>query len=359
MSDRPDPYESPNPLSAQLTGNNQVFLHKRAAWHNLGIVADADTPAVEALRLLGGGFWFETVPHSMELNGENILIKEDNVLVRSPIPGDPRWRRFGYVTKLYGVLQPQEACEMYDENVGEPVETLGFLHKHGRRMFITWSMPSFDVIKGDQVDLYGFLAIGFDAKMGVSLNIVTERVVCRNTWRNALLQALATKETGRGQVWSGKHTQKNMKRDLAEWMKFVNENAKKQAELTKSFFKRLSNVPLNEDKEVYQLLFKAFPDPEKLQKNAFIPPSLRPEEEEKIEDKAALMKQYREGIYGLFAGAGTAIKPNMWGLFNSGTEYFNHVQMEKKPADVSILVGKRDQRMGELAEVLDYESRRK
>jgi hypothetical protein len=337
---------------------DRFYSNRQKAWHGIGHVSEVDQTGIEALTAIGGGYYFEKRPLIVTLNGKAIET-EDFAIVRSPLPDDPTERIFGYATKRYTLLQPLEVIELFDEKVKEHVETLGFLGK-GERMFLTWKMPSFDVVKGDAVELYGLMAVGFDALMGASLNVVTTRVVCQNTLCMALSEAENTREIGRGRIWSGKHTTKLMKYEFGEWMGFVQDNAKKQVDLTKSLFKRLAKVPLEEENEVYRLLFAAYPDAEPLPKNAYIPPSLRQKEEEKIETKNELMGKYRSGIHSLFtSGQGTAITPNYWGLLNATTEFFNWGQMEKKPANASILFGQRSNRMNDMVEVLDVESQKK
>jgi hypothetical protein len=334
----------------------RFFSNRVPAWHRLGYVSQTDMSGVDALTAIGGGYWFEKRKYKEFLNGKWVE-SNDWRIVRSPLPDDPEERPMGNATDRYTLLQPLEIVELFDEKVGKPVETLGFLTKDGRRMFLTWAMPTFDVTKNDTVELYGFLAIGFDTFMGASLSTVGTRTVCANTFRKARAESARTKDgKGKGLIWSGKHTDKNLKGDLAEWMGYVSEKSEEEAGLMKSFFKRLAKTPLQEENEVYKLLFAAYPNPEPLPTDAFIPPSKRLGKEEKIEEEKQLMTQYRDGIANLFFNKGTAITPDMWGLFNSTTEYFNFAQMEKKDAAASILVGQRNKRMNQMAEVLAYES---
>ena len=334
---------------------NRFYGSRTPAWHKLGIVSDKDQSAVESLTAIGGGYWFEKRPVTVMLNGVSTETG-DWAIVRSPLPDDAEERVFGYTTDRYELLQPLDACELFDTKVNRPVETLGMLGK-GERMFLTWKMPSFDVVKDDTVNTYGFVALGFDAVMGSSLNVVTIRVVCQNTWMAAIREAENSKERGRGRIYSGKHT-KNMKFELGEWMGYVQAEAERQVAMTKDFFGRLAATPLSEEKEVYQLLFAAFPDPEPLSSTAYIPDSLRGKKVEKIEADKEIAERNRAGIANLLFGQGTQITPDYWGLFNATTEYFNYGQVEKKPASTSILMGNRATNMNAMAEVLLQSSKR-
>ena len=224
-------------------------------------------------------------------------------------------------------------------------------------MFLTWKMPSIEVVKDDKVDTYGFLAIGFDAVAGASLNIVTTRVVCQNTWMAAIREAESSKERGKGRIYSGKHTS-SLKHELGEWMGYVQTEAERQVQLTSSFFKRLADTPIENENEVYRLLFAAYPDPAELSADAYIPNSLRGKKSEKIEAERESAQKNREGIYSYFNGKGTEISRDYWGLFNATTEYFNYGQVEKKPASASILMGNRATNMNAMAEVLLQNSKK-
>lgn len=327
---------------------NRFYGNREPAWHGLGVVSEKEQSGVDSLSALGGGYWIEKRPVTVNLN--NIPTETgDFAIVRSALPDDPQERVFGYTTDRYNILQPLEAVELFDAKVGEPVETLGMLGK-GERLFLTWKLPETEVVKDDVVQWYGFVAIGFDGIMGASLNVVTTRVVCQNTWTAAIAEAMREKKSNKGRIYAGKHTSKNMKFELGEWMNHVQGSAKKQVELTNSFFKQLAKVPLTEEKEVYRLLFSAYPDPQPVPED--YPEKLRASKEEKLELEKKLMTQYREGIYSLFSGQGTAITNDYWGLFNATTEYFNYGQMEKKPANLSIMLGQRATRMNQMAEVL-------
>ena len=300
---------------------NRFYGHREPAWHGLGVVSENEQNGVESLTSLGGGCWIEKRPVMVTLN--NVPTETgDFAIVRSALPDDPQERVFGYTTDRYNILQPLEAVELFDEKVGEPVETLGMLGK-GERLFLTWKLPDTEVVKDDVVQWYGFCAIGFDGVMGASLNVVTTRVVCQNTWTAAIAEAMQEKKSNKGRIYAGKHTSKNMKFELGEWMNHVQSSTKKQVELTNSFFKQLTKVPLTEEKDVYRLLFTAYPDPKPLPED--YPSKLRASKEEKLETEKKLMTQYRDGIYQLFSGQGTAITNDYWGLFNSTTEYFNYV----------------------------------
>jgi hypothetical protein len=331
---------------------------RRPAWERLGRTYNAPISGEAALEEIGN-YSFEKRRYKEFLNNKWVE-SEDWRIYRSPLPDDKTERPIGNATDRYTIIQPMEVVKLFDEKVGKSIDTIGFLTKDGRRMFLTWAMPKIQVVRDDVVDLVGFLTIGFDTFMGMSLSTIGNRLLCRNAFRRAQSEAQKMRDgKGRGLVWTGKHTDKNIKEDLGIWMNYVEEKAEQEAGLLESFFKKLAEKPIKNDKEVHRILNYAYPDPDPIPVDAFIPPSKRQAREEKVEDEKQLMTQYRDEIAELFFGTGTAISRDYWGLFNSGTEYFNHIQMEKKDAAASILVGQRNKRMNQLAEVLDYESRKK
>jgi hypothetical protein len=304
---------------------------------------------VESLTAIGGGHIVEKYPNFAFIGGQYVPTG-DFVLTRHELPDDPQKRFFGHVSDHYSVLGSLEVAELFDARVSRPVETLGFLGK-GERMFVTWKLPSIFVKEEDEVQTFGFIATGFDSLMGTALYVTTIRVVCQNTWAAAIYQGDHSKEQGKGRVWSGKHTSGNMRRDLGAWMEHVQKNAMKKNAAIADLFANLSNVPLTEEKEVYQLLFAAYPDPRPLD-NENTPQELWTDEQGKIDDAAEMSEKTRNGIYALFTGAGTQITPDYYGLFNATTEWFNWGQSTKKPAEVSILMGNRANNMNKMVRTL-------
>jgi hypothetical protein len=338
---------------------NRFYGHRTPAFHQLGLVTEKDMTGNEALTAIGGGFWFEQRPASVVLNG--ILTEtEDLAIVRSATIDDPTERIFGYTTSRYNLFQPIEAIDLFDLHVSEPIETIGFLGK-GEKMFLTWKLDNFEVVKDDELINYGFLALGFDAIFGCSLNVVNTRVVCQNTMNFALKEAETATRNGdknKGIIFSGKHTSKNLKRDLGIWMGYVQGRANYQNQLVKDFFGNLVKHPLSEEKEVYRLLFEAYPDPQPISVN--YPDALKAEKQLKIDAQAEKAEGIRNGIYELFSGKGTGITgSDYYNLFNCSTEYLNWGQPTKKDPSVSIMIGQRSKDMNSMANVLQKEMNNK
>jgi hypothetical protein len=53
------------------------------------------------------------------------------------------------------------------------------------------------------------------------------------------------------------------------------------------------------------------------------------------------MQKLRDGIFELFAGNGTAITSDYWGILNATSEYVCHFMPSKKPIAESVMFGNR------------------
>jgi hypothetical protein len=257
---------------------------------------------------------------------------------------------FGYCTERYKPLQPRDICEVFDLKTGKKAETMAFL-SDGKEMFISFKMPSFEVVKDDTLDMYAIIRSGFDTLKGTGLFTSVYRPICANTL--AMAASWADKNTdgqGRGNIWNSKHVNKNLLRDLGYWASFIVEDAERQASLINSFFAKLVQTPVKNDDEVQGILLEAFPDPKPM--DEFYPKELKAEKQTKIEDESERLSGIRDGIFGLFSGGGIAITPDYYGVMNSTTEYFCHKMPSKKPVAASVMWGNRQKMTMQVIDVL-------
>jgi len=338
-------------MTANIMLQDRFFAHRTPAWHPLGTVSDEDLSASEVLQdKLDGGHFVEVRPLQGMLNGS---LRDSGYfeIVRSGVKGDEREVSFGVTGERYQVIQAYEVCNVFDQKVMQPVETMGFLGD-GERMFLTWKLPMSEVVKDDPIQWYGFLAVGFDGKHGIRLYVVSVRVVCQNTWTLAVSQAKSRKQKEdelKGVIFTGKHSQTNLLYLVGEWMGHVQTVAERQVALAESLFGRFANKPITSEAQLDSLLNQAYPTREY---KVIVPDSLREMEDQKVDVKNDARTRNRDGIKHLFNGAGTAITPNYWGLFNATTEWFNFGQMEKKPAGLSAVDGNRAANMDRMVKVL-------
>lgn len=326
-------------MSANIHGK-MVYSFERPMWHAITDPSNVPMSAKGILKeRFGGGFGIEVRPMMGVLNGVMGEIDGHNLIVRTASPYDQKEIVFGTCTDRYLPLQPVDVCERFDESVKEPVETMAFLGD-GDSMFISWKMPEFDVRVGDSVELYGIIRGGFDAMHGYNLFTTAVRPVCQNTI--SLAQGWANANTDghlKGNIWKGKGVNHNLLRDLGYWMSHVQNMAMEEANLLQNFFGKLAKNPIKSDEEAMGILETAYPT--SYDNSAYFPPELRQGKQEKVDAFNVSQMGLRNGIFELWAGAGTDITPDYWGLLNSTTEYFCHVQASKKPIAESVMFGGR------------------
>lgn len=327
-----------------------VYSFEKPMWHN---ITEPSLVAMSAVQILkerfGGGFSIELRALNGLLNGENTEI-EDFMIVRTASPYDNKEVVFGTCTKRFHPLQPFDIAASFDNNVREPVETMAFLGR-GEEMFISWRMPSIEVIKGDLIDLYGIGRMGFDTLKGARLFTAAVRPVCWNTINLAENWAKHnTDGKGKGRIWSGKAISVNLLRDLGYWMSHVQTNALREASLLQSFFGKLAMTPVKSDNEVKTIIKEAYPSLNDV--SQYYPSELREDRAEKVNDFNERQEGIRVGIFDLFSGAGTGITPDLWGVMNSTSEYFCHVLPSKKPIAESVMFGGRQRQITSMVNTL-------
>jgi hypothetical protein len=332
-----------------------VYSFEKPMWHNITEPSLVPMGAVDILdEKFEGGFPIHLRPVTVELNAEQTETG-DFAIVRGASSDDPQEIVFGYCSDRYLPLQPRDICLSYDVNVGEPAETMAFLGK-GEEMFISWKRKWLQIREGDEVEMFNIIRCGFDTLKGARLLSSIHRPVFWNTV--VMAQGWADKNTdgqGKGNIWKGKGVNHNLLRDLGYWMKHVQSEANKEAELIESFFKKLAHTPIKNDKEVDTILHKAYPDAKDV--SPYYPAELRPTKAETIADFNTRQEIIRDGIAELFGGAGTAITPDYWGMLNSTSEYFCHVHPSKRPIAESVMFGGRQKQTAQMVSVLSEMAR--
>ena len=334
-------------MSDNIWKNNIVTVGDRA-WHMKDLNRQEATSAMEALDAMNGGHKIELRDVAVWMNGDWKKIRNQFGIVR--VVGDEETFFDEYVTSRFHSFDPVDVCRIFDEKVGKSISSLGFIQE-GKKMFLAWVLPSFEVIKGDEIKLFGNTLIGFGSKFASALYVGNTRAVCENTWNAVISEGERNKEEGRGRIYAGKHTNENMLAELGEWMKYVSENADKQAELVKSFFGKLVVNKIVHEQQAKDLIYTAYPTP--LPVPDFFPDSLREKEQEKVDVKTKKAEEIRDGIWEVFSGdKGIAVdQDSFYGLFNSASQYWNYLP-SKKDTSYSIYYGNRSKEINRFAEVL-------
>lgn len=323
-------------MTDNIYGNNVYSLRKQM-WHGKGTVSEVEQTAEEVIATMDA-VSYELRPFSIKLNGKTYK-ESDYGIVRISADGEAL---LGHTKGRYNITQPARYAEIFDENVGKPVETLGFLGKKAEKMFITWQLPNLDV-HGDEIETFGFLAVGYDGKFGEKVILTNVRVVCQNTWGMAIAGTEVKQADDRmGVAYSGKHCYTSHEKVLASWLRFVQKDAEQRVAIQQGLFRKMEDTPISAD-TAYGLFAKVYPYASEL--SAYYPDDLRGDKEEKIAFTNEKVDESRDLAMSLFQGAGIAITPTVWGALNSVTEAENHHRPSKKDTTYSILLGNRQKIM--------------
>lgn len=282
--------------------------HREPAWHSLGLVVEEPVSAAAAFQQMGP---YDVFLADLKVEGVTVEIGQ-RAIVRSPVPDDPEHRVFGMVGPDYGLISPEQFCSIWDEHVGQPVETIGVLGK-GETMFISTKMPAFGV-RGDEVDNY---LLGVSPMTGASAaeaRVTPVRVVCRNT--------LVLSEIMASEVYRIVHDATARER-MATWLSDLYNRALERTEALREAFNVLAGHHMTRY-GVDKVLALAYPMPKAIREDA--PETVLARRAEfnnyLVDSHTAQRKAVRE----LFAGAGTgmdhtACAGTAWGLYNAVVEY--------------------------------------
>lgn len=275
------------------------------AWHSLGQVFAEEISATAALKRIGQ-YEIKLVP----AKAGNVPLGK-NAILRSPTSDDPETRVFGIVGEDYLLLTPQDVCSIYDEHVGQPVETIGALG-HGETFFLSTQLPTLDV-KGDEVENYLLISNPMTGLMSAEIRVTPVRVVCRNTLIAS--DRMATQKLKIVHDLSAKQK-------MAEWLRETYEFAEMTATVLRDLFVEMAKVRVR-DAEARKLFEHSYPTPSRPSLNA--PQSVMEQRIRWWEENVNLMQRRRDGAKSLFEGMGTgmdlpAAKGTLWGAYNAVVE---------------------------------------
>jgi hypothetical protein len=322
---------------------NNVYSKNEQMWHRKGRVGTGDETAEQVYSQMENVL-FERHPFALTVLNQQI---KNNVFGIIRIEGN-KVKLVGTTKDHYNLLQPIEYIRKFDSVIGKPCETLGFLGSNADKLFITWILPKID-IHGDIMKLFGLLSFGFDGKYGNHLFATGVRTICENTHAMAVNDASENNNYGfgtnsNGAIVTARHNQKNHLEVLGYWMKFVDQESERQAEMLKGLFCKMEEKPLTID-DAYGFFAKVHPYPD--DKRTFIPPELVEQEETNYDDKKEKADESRELLMSLFGGQGIAINKTVFGAYNCVTEMQNYHIMAKKNDGVDSII------MGSRAKVMD------
>lgn len=282
---------------------------RKPAWHDLGQVFEEELSASKALKKIGG-YEVRLEPCLVE-TGDEIIEIGKNAIVRYPTVDDPEMRFFGIVGEDYSLITPQDVCDIYDEQVGKPIETIGALG-YGETFFLSTYLPTLDV-KGDEVENYLLIANPMTGLTAAEIRVTPVRVVCQNT--------LVASDQASTQKLKIVHDT-TAKVRMAEWLRETYEVAETTAKALRDLFVVMASTRVR-DAEARSLFEASYPTPTKPKTNAT--QSVMEQRIKWWEENVALMERRREGAKMLFEGMGTgmdtkAAKGTLWGAYNAVVE---------------------------------------
>jgi hypothetical protein len=312
-------------------------------WHKKGIVGMVDESAMAVYNRMKP-VTFEQHPFVLNVRGQTIT---NNMLGILRIEGD-KAVLIGNTKERYKMLQPVEYISRFDEMVGKPCETLGFLGVNADKLFITWRLRAINVY-GDIVELYGFISLGFDGKIGNRLYVTGLRVVCSNTHAMAISESTSTENCGfgadsQGAVVTTRHTDIAHLDKLGYWMKFVDRETERQTTMIQSLFCKMQETPLPLS-AAHGFFSKVYAYPK--EPRTYIPDELVETENSTYAEGKKNADQSRDMAMSLFEGRGIEIDKTVYGGYNVVTQIETRHRMAKRSDGIeSMLIGARGKQMG-------------
>jgi phage/plasmid-like protein (TIGR03299 family) len=278
---------------------------RKPAWHELGQVFTSKVSAMEALRKIG-----KYVVRLSAATADGVQL-DRNAILRDPTTDDPETRVFGIVGNDYQLITPEDVCSIFDEHVGQPIETIGALG-YGETFFISCHLPTLDV-RGDEIENYLLISNPMTGLTSASVNVTPVRTVCQNTLTVGLARA-----TQRLKIVHDN----TAKARMAEWLRETYEEAETTAKVLRDLFEVLARTRVK-DAQARKLFEHAYPTPKKPSTNA--PKHVMEQRLKWWEENMNLMQRRRDGAKMLFEGMGTgmdtmAAKGTLWGAYNAVVE---------------------------------------
>jgi len=321
-----------------------VYSYAEEMWHSKGRVGKEKETCVQVCSQMEEVYYVKE-EFAATLNGK---LQGSGLFMIKRVDGAGHEKIIGNTKDRYELLQPLQYAQLYDEAVGQPCETFGYLGQDAEKIFITHKLPSIDIY-GDEIKLYNLLCAGFDGLYGEHQYVTKVRTICQNTQSLAVSDARKTNNQGRGDLYVGRHNNPNHVRDLKAWLSLVQKNAEEVSNITKNLFCKMQDTPITVD-EAFGLTKEIYITPNMIPE--FYPPELLSEQQEKNDKKLEKAQESRDLVMELFNGAGIAIDKTAYGFYNANTEYLNHHIPSKKDFAYSILVGTRNNTMDKALNVI-------
>ena len=314
----------------------RFFMNREPAWHGLGIVSDEPTSATDAFKQLSP-YDIVMMPSNIDI-GEGYVPTDYRAITRTPVEDDPFHRVFGMVKSQYVILPPTELCAIYDEVVGQPIETMGAIND-GITFFFTIELPSIG-IKGDEVRQFIVVCPTYDGNTSLPVIVCSVRVVCNNT-----LMAAKQEATLRYRLIH----RDGIKEAFKKTIDHVYTGGIERAASQKKVFTQMSSMRLN-IKQAEAILRKIYIAPD--YPEAYTVSGVTLNQLKRHKRMTEKMEEVRINSLSLFLGEGTGLNEGAcagtaWGLYNAVCEWENYRRYRsEKSRGLQILQGSRAKLMG-------------
>jgi phage/plasmid-like protein (TIGR03299 family) len=177
-------------MAHEITNEDGLVLHRKAAWHGLGTIVENAPTTYEAM-LLANLEWrvgirklfLGTEWDARQVDNHFAVVREDTNRV------------FGVQSGGYTPMQNSELADLVEglavSGAIPRAESAGSM-RHGRNVFFLIKQGSFDAAAGDEVGRYVLFANSHDGSAALRVLATTVRVVCANTLNAALSEAKHT-----------------------------------------------------------------------------------------------------------------------------------------------------------------------
>ena len=287
---------------------DRFLSNREPAWHGLGLVLeDRRVGAVEAFRLMG-----EYSIRTEQLVTKAGLEAPRKAIIREATAKGEGEKVLGTVGPEFHPIGPLATCSIYDEAVGEPVETIGAL-RDGALLFISVKLPAFSV-RGDEIQDYLLVVNPMDGGESARIVRTPVRVVCANT----LMMGESL-----GAVHYRVIHNENAQKQLHEWLHGLYQKSVAKAKLVQEACEVLATYRIGAT-ETAETLNRIYPEPRSARNTAPREIMLKRAEHRAYvsQHRAVAKEQVLELVGGKGRGSETeAAKGTAWGLYNAVVEY--------------------------------------
>lgn len=164
-------------MAHEITQNDNVVLHKQGAWHNLGLIVQADMTPRQALTMIKAED--PVIQRPIRTTGPDGVER----IVQTHLANFIDNQIVGIVSSNYVPVQNADLADFCEALGGQnkvKVETAGTL----RNKTLIWFLlkgEAFSVANGDEMYPYICVSNGHDGKAAFRVTPTTVRVVCSNT----------------------------------------------------------------------------------------------------------------------------------------------------------------------------------